>query len=197
MANPEILPKLYQTGDEVKGLMWELDRVKDVPGDLIEVGVMWGGSARLIRQATKKPFYLFDTFTGLPDIIDYRYDSITYSFGTMSVDLDEVQKYFKKYNNVFIYPGIFPDKTGKFVKDKKFSFVHLDVDIYKSTKEALKFLYPKVSSGGSIVIHDYPAHRGVKKAVDEFMKSRGSFKEENGKDFMINEQLRQIIIRKK
>ena len=62
--------------------------------------------------------------------------------------------------------------------------VHIDVDIYESTRDTLKFLYPRVNSGGSIVIHDYPVHRGVKKAVDDYMKKRGSFTGEDGKDLI-------------
>ena len=40
-------------------------------GDLAEVGVYQGGSAKLICEVKKeKKLYLFDTFTGLPEVSD-------------------------------------------------------------------------------------------------------------------------------
>src|SRR4051812_38244941 len=38
-----------------------------IPGEIAEVGVYKGGSAKLICTTTKKPVHLFDTFTGLPE----------------------------------------------------------------------------------------------------------------------------------
>ena len=60
----------------------------------------------------------------------------------------------------------------KYGLDKKFSFVHLDVDIYTSTLEALKFFYPRINRGGAILSHDYPGAVGVKKAFDEFFEDK-------------------------
>ena len=40
-------------------------------GDMAEVGVFQGGSAKLICEAKgERKFYLFDTFEGLPDVSD-------------------------------------------------------------------------------------------------------------------------------
>ena len=49
-----------------------------------------------------------------------------------------------------------------------FSFVHLDADLFEPTKNGLEFFYPRVSSEGIILIHDYNAWPGCRKAVDEF-----------------------------
>ena len=56
--------------------------------------------------------------------------------------------------------------------NKKFSFVHLDVDLYKSTLDCLKYFYPRVSRGGVIISHDYPNSDGVNKAFDEFFQDK-------------------------
>ena len=74
-------------------------------------------------------------------------------------------------NNVFITQGTFP-QTSDIVKNKQFAFAHIDVDIYQATKDSLEFIYPRMSVGGVILVHDYPAHNGVKLAVDEFMKGK-------------------------
>jgi hypothetical protein len=65
------------------------------------------------------------------------------------------------------YPGLFP-ATAEAVAACRFSFVHLDVDLYESTRAALEFFYPRMSSGGIILSHDYVIADGVRKAFDEF-----------------------------
>ena len=71
-----------------------------------------------------------------------------------------------KYSNVDIIKGIFPE-SGKGIVDRKFCFVHLDVDLYNSTIDSLKFFFPKMISGGIILIHDYHSD-GIQKAFREF-----------------------------
>ena len=65
-----------------------------------------------------------------------------------------------------IVKGTFPE-SGKGIIDKKFCFVHLDVDLYKSTIDSLRFFFPKMVEGGIILIHDYHSD-GIQKAFKEF-----------------------------
>ena len=71
-----------------------------------------------------------------------------------------------KYENVHIIKGKFPE-SGKEIVDKRFCFVHLDVDLYKSTIDSLRFFFPKMVQGGIILIHDYHSD-GIQKAFREF-----------------------------
>jgi hypothetical protein len=48
------------------------------------------------------------------------------------------------------------------------SLVHLDVDFYAPTRAALEWVYPKLVSGGYVVIDDYSSAFNCKDAVDEF-----------------------------
>ena len=73
------------------------------------------------------------------------------------------------YNNIQIIKGEFP-KTADSIHDSKFSFVHLDVDLYRSTIECLKFFYPRLVNGGIILVHDYHSD-GIQKAFKEFLQS--------------------------
>jgi len=139
-------------------------------GDMAEVGVYQGGSAKLICEAKKeKTLYLFDTFTGLPKLSDddthfgekYWYEN---QFSNTSVD--SIKKLLDAYENVQIIKGEFP-KSGEEITDKKFCFVHLDVDLYKSTIDSLRFFFPKMISGGIILMHDYHSD-GIQKAFREF-----------------------------
>lgn len=50
------------------------------------------------------------------------------------------------------------------------AILRLDGDWYASTKICLDYLYAKVVSGGFVIIDDYGAYEGCKKAVDEFIE---------------------------
>ncbi len=50
------------------------------------------------------------------------------------------------------------------------SLLRLDTDFYESTKIELEILYPLLSKGGVLIIDDYGAWQGAKKAVDEYFK---------------------------
>ncbi|NJD54802.1 MAG: hypothetical protein FIA94_00150 [Nitrospirae bacterium] len=52
------------------------------------------------------------------------------------------------------------------------AILRLDGDWYASTKICLDYLYDKVVSGGFVIIDDYGAYDGCRKAVDEFMEQR-------------------------
>jgi len=63
---------IYYTPGEVNCLGDVLKRVK-VKGDVVEVGVYKGGSAKVIAKHFKdQKVYLFDTFNGFPNDIDFK-----------------------------------------------------------------------------------------------------------------------------
>jgi hypothetical protein len=158
--------------------MWNLyDSVKKtrrLPGDIAELGVYSGGSAKLICETKGgKSLHLFDTFSGLP-ANDYLVNKIK-SGEMRGGSLSEVKDYLAKYDNVFFYKGIFPASAVELKNQSpRFSLVHLDADIYEATLDGLKFFYPLMSKNGIILIHDYSVENlpGVKKAVSEFLKDK-------------------------
>ena len=77
---------------------------------------------------------------------------------------------FKDYN-CEIFKGFFPNEKPDNFSEKKFSFVHLDVDTFSSTLNCLKEIYNQVVPNGVILIHDYKNENapGVQKAVDIFL----------------------------
>ena len=50
--------------------------------------------------------------------------------------------------------------------------MHLDVDLYQPTRDALEFFYSRVNAGGMFLIHDYLWAEGVRQAVQEFFATR-------------------------
>jgi O-methyltransferase len=146
-------------------------RTQKIPGDIAEVGVYKGGSAKIICSVKgDKMLHLFDTFEGLPKVDEIDMVWPFYE-GKFAASFDDVKNYLKHDKNVHFYKGIFPD-TSEPVKDKKFSMVNLDVDCYESTKLCLEFFYSRMSPGGIILSHDYMTAPGVKKAFDDFFERR-------------------------
>lgn len=156
--------------NEAYQLFMAVKRTDKIEGDVAEVGVYKGGSAKLICEARRnKSVHLFDTFEGIPKVEDI--DKPKFYRGQYKVSLEEVKKYLADYNNVYFYKGIFPDNV-KPQEDKRFSFVHLDVDTYESTSKCLRFFWPRINQGGIIISHDYITALGVRKAFDEFFKEK-------------------------
>lgn len=146
-------------------------KTEKIEGDIAEVGVYRGGSTKIIREATtKRSLYVFDTFDGLPEL-STEDDRRQFQKGDYSASLESVKKYLKNYSNIYFYKGKFPYTAGP-IKNKIFSFVYLDVDIYESTIKSLEFFYPRMSKGGIIISHDYPSSEGVKKAFSEFFENK-------------------------
>jgi hypothetical protein len=156
--------------DEAYQIYSATKRTQKILGDIAEVGTYRGGSAKLICEAKgDKALHLFDTFEGLPE--KAACDDKRFFKGLFASSLDAVKSLLKDYPNVTFYKGLFPD-TALPIMNKRFSFVHLDVDIYQSTIDSLTFFYPRMSKGGVLISHDYAYSSGVKKAFDEFFADR-------------------------
>ena len=97
-------------------------KTRKVKGDIAEVGVYKGGSAKLICEASPhKKIYLFDTFKGLPEL-SINDKSSHFKKGDYATSFEIVKTYLKKYRNVIFCKGFFP-ATADFVKKNKFSFL--------------------------------------------------------------------------
>jgi len=140
-----------------------------ISGDFAEVGVFGGGSAKIICMAKKaRHLYLFDTFQGMPK--PAKEDTGIAEF-TLRASIEDVERELSSYPNVHIYKGLFP-QTAEGIRNKTFAFVHLDADLYESTKQSLEFFYPRMVKGGIILMHDYQRIKGVTKAIDEFYQAK-------------------------
>ena len=179
--SPKLATMIRNSGDPVRyGSMAlaiaGLDRA-GIPGALAEVGVWRGDTSRFLHlQAPHRVLHLFDTFQGFPggdlenakpsDAIRFRESS-----------LEAVKSRLGNAENVLFHVGRFPD-TAAGLSHETFSFVLIDVDIYKPTLAALEFFYPRLSKGGYCFIHDYnspESNCAVSRAVTSFFKNRSEF----------------------
>lgn len=156
--------------------LWSLAKqsLKLGGGSIIEVGVWRGGTGCLIaRAASGIPVYLCDTFSGVVNAgdMDTRYKGGEHS----DTSGDTVKKLAQsmRLSSVKVLQGIFPTDTGHLVGDS-FRFVHLDLDVYESTRQSLDFLWPRLVRGGVVVFDDYGTHgcEGVTRLVNEVSESR-------------------------
>lgn len=77
-----------------------------------------------------------------------------------------------KSSLVNLHKGWFQDTLPLVSKEiEKIALLRLDGDWYASTKVCLEYLYEKLVPGGIIIVDDYGAYEGCKKAVDEFLNS--------------------------
>jgi hypothetical protein len=146
----------------------------------VELGC-WRGlsayqTAHYLRSVGGKvPFLLFDSFEGLSEYgekdlsADTNYDveerrrHFVYSF-------EQVQSNLKEFPFIEYFKGWVPDRFPE-VKDRKFSFVHIDLDMYQPIRDSIEFFYPRLADQGVMVFDDYGCIQfpGAKRAVDEFL----------------------------
>jgi hypothetical protein len=152
-----------------------------VPGDCIETGVWRGGATILMRailkafQNTDRKVWVADSFEGVPppNVSQYPQDR-GWNLNEMkhlAVSLETVKNNFRKYglldDQVVFLKGWFRD-TLPTAPIQRLSLLRLDGDLYESTMDALKSLYPKVSVGGYVIIDDYGNIEPCRKAVTEY-----------------------------
>ena len=120
-------------------------------------------------------FHIFDSFEGLSeydkiDIVPEIKQDLSKRREQFACGEDIVRSNLKEFDFINYYKGWIPDRF-KEVQDRKFSFVHIDVDLYQPIYDSFKFFYPRLLDGGIIVFDDYgsTAFPGAKEAVDRLL----------------------------
>jgi len=146
--------------------------LRDMEGDMAEVGVYEGGTARVIcGQKGNKHLRLFDTFEGLPEGSSIEEQRI-YPKRPYKCSLESVQKYLADFENIFYYKGMFPESASSIDPELKYCFVNMDVDLYESTRACLEYFYPRMHPGGIMLSHDYSLLTSVQRAFTEFLADK-------------------------
>lgn len=172
-----------RTGPDIDIIFELLEATDAVPGDIAECGVFQGDTlvpiALYARQhAFSKMVFGFDSFAGFDDSIETDLtlggeplpEKRERGFSETSVEHVKRKIDTFQLENVQLKPGYFAGTLHTFA-NRRFSFVHLDCDLYSSYKTCLEFFYPRLSLGGVILLDEYndPCWPGCNKAVDEFL----------------------------
>lgn len=157
----------------------------NVPGDLIETGVWRGGAVIFSRAvfdawgAHDRVVWAADSFQGLPrpnaELYPADKGDRHYKHTQLCTSLDEVKANFAKYGlsqvGVRYLVGWFKDTLPN-ASIERLAVLRLDGDMYESTMDALRSLYPKLSVGGYVIVEDYQL-QGARLAVSDYRAERG------------------------
>jgi O-methyltransferase len=156
-----------------------------VPGDMIEAGCWRGGAAIMMRGVLEangdrdRTVWAADSFEGLPEPNAELYPAdegdLNFTAEQLAVPLEEVRGNFERYglldDRVRFLEGWFKD-TLQTVADRKWAVIRLDGDLYESTMDSLRNLYPGLSVGGYVIIDDY-GWTNCRAAVEDYRSENG------------------------
>lgn len=171
---------------------------QNIAGSIVECGVWRGGSsmaAALTLKAagvTDRDLYLFDTFEGMPPPTDVdrtadgkhasehlaqdpkKRDSVWAVAG-----LDDVRRNMGSTGYPVGRPTYIRGKVEETIPSQvptgPIALLRLDTDWYESTKHELDHLFPRLASGGILIVDDYGHWAGARKAVDEYFAGQNYF----------------------
>lgn len=161
-----------------------------IEGAIVECGVWRGGSMMVVAQTLldlsklNYDLYLFDTFDGMSPP---THEDRTFS-GTAAADVLERSP---RGSNVWarspieqtrsaLYSIGYPKERIHFVAGRvedtiparapeRIALLRLDTDWYESTRHELIHLFPRLITGGVIIIDDYGHWQGARKATDQYL----------------------------
>jgi len=170
-------------------------------GDYLEFGVYQGdtihlayafseymsksvqGWLRAVERAAlmrRMRFFGFDSFEGLPEPVGIDAGPI-FQKGDFAISLEEVQQLLRQrgtdLNRVHLVPGFYDEVLTPSLRQtldlQAAAIVHVDCDLYKSTKTVLDFITPVLQDGTIIIFDDWfhyrgHPHRGEQKAFGEW-----------------------------
>ena len=157
---------------------------KELGGDIAECGCWRGHSAYLIASIINEEgpdveFHNIDSYEGglSPKVakdenirMKLSEEEINKESNIFSSTEIQVKSCLSDFDCIFLHKGWIPDRFDE-VSEKRFKFVHLDVDLYEPTRDALAFFFPRLVEDGVIVCDDYGLSQfpGATTAVDEFL----------------------------
>ena len=165
---------------------------RQIPGAIVECGVWRAGNIMMAKEFRQgrlpRDYYLYDTFTGMPEPTeaDVSYRGVPASTKYKEVKregytdwalsrLDEVKANLERFglmeSDIQIREGKVEDTLRNMPLPDQISVLRLDTDWYESTRVEMEILYPRLASGGVLIIDDYGDWLGSAKAVDEYFSA--------------------------
>lgn len=174
------------TPEETQIILSFAEQCLAIEGDFVELGCYKGDTSVLLGRLLQKSqapgkLWIYDSFAGLPAKTSEDASGAGQNFqaGELLVTKREVITKLKKsgLHNVIVKKAWFSDLTSTDLPPK-IAFAFLDGDLYASIKTSLALVYPRLSQGGVILVHDYnnPELPGSARAVDEFLRQNSSFR---------------------
>ena len=118
-------------------------------GQFLEFGVKRGGSIRELARMTSNTIHGFDSFAGLPE----DWGGTPLRKGRFQIR----RKLPRMPANVVLHSGWFEDSIPAFLEQQReaVAYMHVDCDIYSSTRTVFKYLADSIVPGTVIVFDEY------------------------------------------
>lgn len=170
----------------------------EIPGAIVECGVWRGGSMQaaaltLLEQGVSdRDLYLYDTYEGMTPAGDEDRRRDGRSAAELLAAYDKTNPIWAAATYEDVEQGMrdtgYPMDRVTMVKGPveetvpgpdpsalpdQISVLRLDTDWYASTRHELEHLYPRLVSGGVLLLDDYGYWDGARKAVDEWLEQTG------------------------
>lgn len=183
MTSPE---RIFSLIEAVKYL-----ETNQIEGDIVECGVWKGGSMMTVAETLQhyknisRTLYLYDTFEGMSAPTEHDKTFSGEAAGKMmEKDADKEKNLVWAYSPMeIVRQGMlstgYPESKIMYVKGKvedtipgtipsRIALLRLDTDWYESTRHELIHLFPRLVTGGILILDDYGHWQGARKAVDEY-----------------------------
>jgi len=161
-----------------------------LPGDVLEFGVYKGSS--FVQFLSFREYYEnfesrkivgFDIYGKFPEELKLKSDKSFVKrfendggYGISESDFDMYLKN-KNFSNYNLISGNILKTLPEYLNsnpEKRFSLIHIDVDVYEPTICILENTWDKIVKGGIIILDDYGLVEGETIGVDEFFKSKNN-----------------------
>jgi hypothetical protein len=158
-------------------VLWQCARnVATLDAAVGEVGSYRGGSAYFLASVFRAlaghdvPMHIFDTFQGHPEKIDPRHDTVHKAGMFADTSYEQVRTYLGGFPRLVMHKGEFSAQAAS-APDQRYMLAHIDVDIYRTTLDALRYFGSRLLPGGVLVVDDFGAPKcpGVATAVEEYL----------------------------
>ncbi len=161
----------------------------EVPGAVVECGVFKGASLLrfagfrdLFGVSESKKIIGFDTFGEFPetsyaDDKPYR-DSFVGRAGSQSISTEQLYQVLKRKGTdrfVELVAGDIGETVPRYVKDNpelRIALLNLDTDMLEPAQIILEHLYPRIVTGGVLIVDNYATFPGETKAIDDYFKGQ-------------------------
>jgi O-methyltransferase len=176
---------------------------RDVPGAFVECGVWRGGSVLAMiatlddAGAEPRDIWLYDTFEGMTEPTEHDVSELepppletwreAQARGERPwADLFDAKMFNESQVRETLLGTGYPNERLRFVRgpveqtlpaqapEGEIALLRLDTDWYESTRHELEYLYPRVVTGGVLIIDDYGHFEGARRAVDEYFAGHGA-----------------------
>jgi len=130
----------------------------DQPGVIVEAGCFKGGSAAkfsLGARISGRHLHLFDSFIGIPENRELNENRLLFPVGSWAGSEEEVRRNIARYGEISacsFHHGWFEETLKHF--HEPVAVAYLDVDLAASTHACLKYLYPRMTEGGTLFSQD-------------------------------------------